>query len=81
MFHLSSLYPVTPTTSAMFEELEGSYLMYSSSLRILMQQEKNFDKIRRTFCWDRLARLHKSLPQRYQDPHHLYSQYMLDIAG
>ncbi len=70
-----------PAEMLVNEEMEGSYSLYSSSLRVLMQGEKNIDQIRQSFCWGRLMKLHFSLPLQYQDPHRLYSQFMLDIAS
>jgi hypothetical protein len=70
-----------PTETRLNEELEGNYSLYSSSLRVLMQGERNIDQIKQSFCWGRLMKLHFSLPHQYQDPHRLYLQFMLDNAS
>ncbi|MGC5195302.1 DUF3136 domain-containing protein [Aphanothece microscopica] len=62
----------TFTTTMTIGELEASYPLYCRALRILIQEGKSLNKIKRTVCWSRLTSLHTCLPRRYRDPEHLY---------
>lgn len=54
--------------------------VYRQSLRILMCESASINQIKRTFCWQRLMRLHLVEPRHYPDPHHLYWQFKSDFS-
>ena len=62
----------TYTTVLTIGELEASFPLYCKALRILVQEGKTIEKIRRSVCWARLVTLHHCLPRQYKDPEHLY---------
>jgi hypothetical protein len=69
--------PIPPSV----KEARESYFVYRQSLRILIKNDTNIDQMRRTFCWQRLMRLHQFEPSHYPDPHHLFWQFKRDLAA
>jgi hypothetical protein len=59
-------------------ELETSFPFYCKALRILIQEGKTIEKMRRWVCWSWLATLHYCLPRQYKDPEHLYDLFKGD---
>jgi hypothetical protein len=71
----------TFTTDLTIGELEDSYPLYFSALRILIREEKTIKQIRRSVCWHRLRNLHHCLPQQYKDPNQLYFHLKREISA
>lgn len=71
---------MTSISSLTIGQLEASYPLYCKALRILIRQQKSFEQIKRSVCWDRLTCLHHCLPRQYKDPHQLYSLLKRDIT-
>jgi hypothetical protein len=71
-----------PSMSALtIGQLEASFPLYCKALRILIRQQKSFEQIQRSVCWDRLCSLHHCLPRQYKDPHHLYSLLKREVTA
>jgi hypothetical protein len=71
-----------PTMSSLtIGQLEASFPLYCKALRILIRQQKSFEQIQRSVCWDRLTSLHHCLPRQYKDPHHLYSLLKREVTA
>jgi hypothetical protein len=62
-------------------QLEANFPLYCKALRILIRQQKSFQQIKRTVCWDRLSCLHHCLPRQYKDPHQLYYLLTREISA
>jgi hypothetical protein len=62
-------------------QLEASFPLYCKALRILIREQKSFQQIKRSVCWDRLSWLHHCLPRQYKDPQHLYFQLKREISA
>jgi Protein of unknown function (DUF3136) len=60
-----------PRPSVTIGELEANYPLYCKALRILLNEGRSQEELRRTLCWQRLSLLHRSLPARYKEPEHL----------
>jgi hypothetical protein len=62
-------------------ELEANYPLYCKALRLLLQEGRSMEAIHRTVCWERLAKLHLCLPNRYKDPDYLLAVLRRDLAS
>jgi hypothetical protein len=57
------------------------YEGYCRAMRMLVEEGKSLNKIRRTVCWKRLEALHRSAPERYREPVGLYHQLQSTAAN
>lgn len=62
-------------------ELEANYPLYCKALRLLLQEGRSLEAIQRTVCWERLAKLHLCLPNRYKAPDYLLAVLRRDLAA
>ena len=59
-------------------ELEAQYPLYCKAMRILVRDGVSLAKARHTVCWQKLERLHQSLPRQYREPEQLYLHLQRD---
>ena len=62
-------------------ELEANYPLYCKALRLLLQEGRSLEAIQRTVCWERLAKLHQCLPNRYKAPDYLLAVLRRDLSS
>jgi hypothetical protein len=52
-------------------ELEAKYPLYCKAMKLLLRDGQTPERLRRTVCWERLEKLHHSLPRQYKSPERL----------
>ena len=49
-------------------QLEAGYLSYCKALRMLIEEGRSLNQIKRTVCWQRLELLYAAMPRQYREP-------------
>lgn len=52
-------------------ELEAQEPLFCKAMRLLVRDGVSLARARRTLCWQKLERLHRSLPCQYREPEQL----------
>ena len=69
------------STTLTIGELEAKYPLYCKAMKLLLHDGQTPERLRRSVCWERLEKLHHSLPRQYKSPERLMQIMQSEITS